>query len=316
VTDTALLFRSVRAARSWVQRSGGGVPPVAGCVLMKQGGDGPPLFMIPGAAGSVLQLAPLADAMPGSMPVYAVRPRGMAEQEHPCETVQEMAQHAVAVMTAACPQGPYPLVGYSAGGLVALEAAAQLAAAGREVPLVVLLDTYPSRETWPLACHLEILGRQAFRALEELRRCTLRQAAAEASRRFRSLLHYVAASGLRLVAPPPIVAEGTDAASRRVHLATYNAGEAYRPVRYGGAVVFLQPEEVPNLEPRRPERVWGQFLDNLSIRRVPGSHLRMLEQGAAATAAEIGRCLVDARSGYLDRPPADILHRVGTAPAG
>lgn len=297
MSDTALLFRSVRAARSWVQASAGkrDASPVAGCVTMKPGTDEPPLFMIPGATGSILQLAPLTQAMAVPMPVYAVKPRGMEQGETPCETLAEMAEHAIAVMRAAWPSGPYLLVGYSAGGLVALEIAQQLIAAGDTVPLVVLLDTYPSREIWPLGCHLEILGRQAVRACRALWRCSFRQATVEAARRLRSLLHYLAASGVRLVAPPDVIAEGTDAASRRVHLSTYAAGEAYRPQQYAGKVFFLQPQDVPNLEPRRPERVWGRVLDDLEIRRVPGSHLGMMEEGAAETAAAIARCVADAR---------------------
>jgi thioesterase domain-containing protein len=118
----------------------------------------------------------------------------------------------------------------------------------------------------------------------------------EVTRRLRSLFWYLAASGLKLVPPPPIIAEGSDPASRRVHLATYDAGEAYRPMPYSGRVVFLQPEYVPNLEPRAPRKVWGKLLTDLVIRRVPGSHLAMLDAGAAATAAEIGRCLAEARS--------------------
>ena len=115
----------------------------------------------------------------------------------------------------------------------------------------------------------------------------------DAARRLRSLLLYLTASGLNLVTPQPLVAEGSNAASRRVHLATYNAGEAYRPLPYDGKVVFMQAEVIHNLEPRAPRRVWGQFLSDLSIRRVPGSHLGMLDEGAAAAAAEISRCLAE-----------------------
>jgi thioesterase domain-containing protein len=136
--------------------------------------------------------------------------------------------------------------------------------------------------------------RQALKAVWSLRKCTLRQVAGDVSRRLRSLFQYLTASGLKLIEPPPLVAEGTDAASRRVHVATYNAGEAYRPRPYGGKVVFLQPAETPGLEPRRPRQVWGKFLRDLEIRRVPGSHLKMVEDGAAATAAEIGQCVATA----------------------
>jgi thioesterase domain-containing protein len=228
------------------------------------------------------------------MPVYAIKPRGMERGEVPCEDLAEMAEHAIGVIQRVQPQGPYRLIGYSAGGLVALEVARQIAAAGGDVPLVMLLDTYPSREIWPLSCHVQILARQSLRALRAIGRMALRQAVEDASRRLRSLLFYLAASGLRLVSPPPVVAEGSDAASRRVHLATYNAGEAYRPSRYAGRVIFIQPEFIPNLEPRSPHHVWGQFLSDLSVRRVPGSHLGMLDEGAVAAAAEISRCLDEA----------------------
>jgi acetoacetyl-CoA synthetase len=297
-TDTAQLFRSLRAAKSWLRAGAarGETPAVAGCVAMKPGNDDPPIFMIPGAPGSVLQLGPIAAAMTAPMPIYALKPRGLEAGETPLEHLSDMAAYAIDLMRKVRPHGPYFLVGYSAGGLVALEMAQQLAAAGEDVPVVVLLDTYPSREIWPLSCHAEILVRQAFRSIWALRRCTLRQFTNDVKRRVRSLFWYLAASGVKLASPQPLVAEGTDAASRRVHVATFNAGEAYRPSRYPGKVVFLQPEYVLNLEPKAPRKVWGQFLPNFVIRRVPGSHLTMLEEGAAVTAAEIARCVTEARS--------------------
>jgi acetoacetyl-CoA synthetase len=296
--DTAQLFRSVRAARSWVQASAerAKTPAVAGCVLMKSGNDEPPVFMIPGAPGSILQLGPIAAAMKTPRPVYAIKPRGLEPGETPCEHLTEMAAHAIGVMRAVRREGPYLIVGYSAGGLVVLEMARQLAASGHDVPVVVLLDTYPSRAVWPLVCHADILIRQAARSLWALCRCTPRQAIRDAARRIRSLLWYLAASGVRLVPTAPLVAEGADAASRRVHVATYNAGEAYRPSPYGGKVVFVQAEDVANLEPRSPRRVWGKLLSDLVIRRVPGSHLGLVDVGAAAAAAEIDACVAATQS--------------------
>jgi acetoacetyl-CoA synthetase len=299
LTDTALLFRSVRAARSWLRAGAAGADSAAvtvACVTMKHGNDDPPVFMIPGAPGSILQLGPIVGAMTVPMPVYAIRPRGMAEHEVPFERLEEMAEYAIGVMREARPQGPYLLAGYSAGGLIALEMARQLTVIGQPVPLVVLLDTYPSRAIWPLPCHLEVLARQALRATWSVLRCPPRRVAAEIARRARGLWWYLAASGMTGAARTPIAAEGIDAASRRVHVATFKAGEAYRPSRYTGKVVFLQPEHIPNLEPRSPREVWDKFLTDLVVRRVPGSHLGMVDEGAAATAAEIGRCVAEALS--------------------
>jgi acetoacetyl-CoA synthetase len=283
----ARLFRSVRAGRMWMRARTGETRQTGACVPMRPGGDAPPVFMIPGAPGSILQLGPVAAAMSGDSPVYAIRPRGIEEGETPCETLAEMAEYAIAQMKTICPEGPYPLIGYSAGGLVAVEMAQRLTAAGDMVPLLVLLDTYPSRAIWPLRCHIEVLGRQALRALWALVRAGPKSLLREVARRMRSLSGYLSATGVSVLPTPPLVAEGVSPASRRVHIASYNAGEAYRPVSYAGQVLFIQPEEVPDLEPRRPGLVWKRLLANFEVCRVPGTHLGLVDTGAAATAAAI-----------------------------
>lgn len=282
----ARLFRSVRAGRSWLrERSTAGQG--SACVAMKPGNGDPPVFMIPGAPGSILQLAPIAGAMAGPMPVHAIRPRGIEAGETPCGTVPEMAAFAIAAMKSVRPAGPYYLVGYSAGGLVALEMAQRLTAAGERVPLLVLLDTNPSRAVWPLVCHAEILGRQALRAIWAL----CRRGPATLARRLRSLSGYLAASGVSGLKPLPLVPEGVGAASQRVHEASFNAGEAYRPSRYRGKVLIVRPREIPDLEPRRPAQVWRRYLADFEVRRVPGTHLGLVDDGAAAVAEAIGDCL-------------------------
>jgi thioesterase domain-containing protein len=295
----ARLFGSIRAGRSWLRAHGAAAtaPNAGALVPMKPGEGGLPLFMIPGAPGSILQLGPLALEMPAPMPVYAIKPRGFDGVEMPCETIRDMADHGIAAIRGVRPAGPYLLLGYSAGGLVALEMAHLLTAAGQAVPLVVLIDSYPGRRFWSLRCHVEILGRQTFRALWALRRYSLAGAWREARRRLGSLANYLAASGVRGLPTLPVVVEGTSAASRRVHLATYNAGVAYRPARYDGRVMLVNPDEVPDLLPRSPVRLWRRFLGNLDVRRVPGTtHLGMVEGGAVATAATIRECLT--RAGF------------------
>jgi acetoacetyl-CoA synthetase len=293
---TARLFRSVRAGREWLRNGGAAATATrskSACVLMKPGNEGPPVFLIPGAPGSILQLGPLAAAMTVPQPVFAIRPRGIEEDELPCRTLAEMAEYNIGRIKTMRPIGPYVLAGYSAGGLIALEMAQQLRAAEEVVPLVVLLDTYPSREIWPLRCHAEILVRQTLRAMWSLRRYSPRRIASEVARRVRSLLGYLAASGVKALPLPEVPPEGASAASRRVHMATYAAGETYRPQPYAGKVVFVQPGEVPNLEPRRPASVWRRFLTDFTVRRVPGNHLGLVETDAVTTATAISECITE-----------------------
>jgi len=289
-TATARMFRSVRAGRSWLraQQEAASASLPRSCVLMKPGNDDPPLFMIPGAPGSVFQLGPVAAALPLPMPVYAIKPRGLDDGgQAPCETIADMAEYAIGVMRAVRPEGPYLLVGYSAGGLVALEMAQRLTRAGHDVPVVVFLDTYPGKPSWPFWCHAEVLARQTFGALRALLQCGPRRVFGELARRGGSLMEYLAASGVGLLPPPEIVAEGWSDESRRVYIATYNAGEAYCPSFYTGKVVIVRPTELEDLMPSSPARAWRKFLGDMETRQIEGSHLGMVERNATATATAI-----------------------------
>ena len=57
-------------------------------------------------------------------------------------SVETMAKHLISELRQVRPSGPYYLMGYSFGGIVAYEMAQQLTAAREEVPLLALLDTY------------------------------------------------------------------------------------------------------------------------------------------------------------------------------
>src|SRR5207245_2786374 len=59
--------------------------------------------------------------------------------QDPC--LEEMAAAYLVELRTLQPQGPYFLGGFCFGGLVALESAQQLAAAGEEVALVVMIQT-------------------------------------------------------------------------------------------------------------------------------------------------------------------------------
>lgn len=292
---TVRLFRSVRAGRTWV-RERHGVPQAAhpACVTMKPGTNEPAVFMFPGAPGSVFQLGPIAAALRIPMAVYAIKPRGFDDGQPPCTTIPAMAEYSIAAIRAAQPHGPYLLAGYSAGGLLALEVAGQLSADGEEIPLVVLLDTQLGRPRWPWDCHADIMLRGAIRFLRSLRQHGVAALANELRRRLGRLYRYLGESGVKGIEAPPVAPEGITPESQRVHIATYNAGEAYWPSRYAGRVLYVQPTQLDNLQPRSPRRMWRKYLPTLEVRRVPGSHMGMVEDGAGGVAAAIAAPLQQA----------------------
>jgi len=103
-----------------------------------------PLVIASGARGEVLNLRLLTDLLPQQQPIYGLRHYRSEGDRNIFETtsIEEAAAHYVTLVSDALPEGPLVLGGYSLGGLVAISIADHLQQMGREVPLVVLLDTY------------------------------------------------------------------------------------------------------------------------------------------------------------------------------
>lgn len=76
-------------------------------------------------------------------PFYAITHQGEDGYRIQHKTVEAIASYYIAELEKTLPQRTYQLCGYSFGGLVAYEMARQLTAAGKEVPVVILLDTFP-----------------------------------------------------------------------------------------------------------------------------------------------------------------------------
>lgn len=100
-------------------------------------GSKSPLFCIPGGGGDATEFSELAALMPQDQPVYAIR---TAIQSQENVTVHRLASVCLRAIQQKQAQGPYHLVGYSLGGLIAYEMAAQLADRGQKIGLVALFD--------------------------------------------------------------------------------------------------------------------------------------------------------------------------------
>jgi acyl-CoA synthetase (AMP-forming)/AMP-acid ligase II/thioesterase domain-containing protein/acyl carrier protein len=101
--------------------------------------DGPPLYCVPGAGDTPVQLRPLGRRLPG-VAVHAFAYRGIDRRALPDRTVAAIARRNLTGLRRQDSSGSYRLLGFSFGGTVALEMAQQLVAAGDEVDLLVLLE--------------------------------------------------------------------------------------------------------------------------------------------------------------------------------
>ncbi|SDC39617.1 Acyl-CoA synthetase (AMP-forming)/AMP-acid ligase II [Geodermatophilus telluris] len=111
-------------------------------VALRATGERPPVLCFAGAGAGGQAFLPLADALGPDQPVFAFQPHGLEEWALPDLTVRMAARRHLRRVRELQPSGPYRLVGHSMGGLVALQVARLLTAAGEDVRAVTLIDTF------------------------------------------------------------------------------------------------------------------------------------------------------------------------------
>jgi thioesterase domain-containing protein len=116
-------------------------------LVLREGGDRPPLVCVHPAAGTSLCYRKLARHLPPDLPVLGLEAPGLADPALAL-TIPEMARLYVRSVEERQPRGPYHLFGWSFGGLVAWEMARQWQDAGADVALLALVDAWP-RATAP-----------------------------------------------------------------------------------------------------------------------------------------------------------------------
>ena len=110
-------------------------------VTINRQGSGNPCFMVHPAGGNVLCYSELGQQL--SRPLFAFQAPGVDGQQLPPESIAEFASAYVERINQVQPSGSILLGGWSSGGLVAYEMAAQLIAQGRKLEGLVILDSPP-----------------------------------------------------------------------------------------------------------------------------------------------------------------------------
>lgn len=137
----SLVFRepTIQGMARWL-RTEGRAP--SGVLPIRLGGTRPPLFV----GGGSPALRSLGRALKTEQPFYLLDMFALQEQrllggQPLLATLPEIAAQFVGDISAIQPAGPYFLAGQCEGGILALEIALQLQAAGHQVALLAMLDT-------------------------------------------------------------------------------------------------------------------------------------------------------------------------------
>ncbi|WP_329352087.1 acyltransferase domain-containing protein [Streptomyces sp. NBC_01261] len=237
----------------------------------------PPLFLFHAAGGTTDVYRALTEHLGEDRPVHGL---DRIEDAH---TVSEKARRYVEAITAAHPKGPCVLTGWSFGGFVAQETARQLTAAGRDVELVVLIDSVrplPQPDRTPadrtrahltgFARHIaDTYGVQLPLPYDEL------VALDDDHERIDLVLRTLRGA----VKVPPAALE-----HQRASYLDLRIGEAHQPGRYEGPVVLYRATEPAPHTVRDPayERDddalgWDEVCPRLTVVPVAGHHLSLLD---------------------------------------
>ncbi|MFI0967599.1 non-ribosomal peptide synthase/polyketide synthase [Streptomyces sp. NPDC021080] len=113
---------------------------------LRSTGTGTPLFCIHPGGGISWSYSGLLNHIGPQHPVYAIQARGLGRPEPLPASYEEMAADYADQIRKIQPEGPYLLLGWSAGGLIAHALACELQARGERTALLAILDAYPVKD--------------------------------------------------------------------------------------------------------------------------------------------------------------------------
>jgi amino acid adenylation domain-containing protein len=118
--------------------------PLEGLLPLRQSGNRPPLFCIHPGGGLSWCYSALLSQITGDCPIYGIQARGLHPDEKLPQSIEQMADDYLNLITSVQGHGPYRLAGWCFGGTVAHEIAVRLREIGESVEVLVLVDSIPA----------------------------------------------------------------------------------------------------------------------------------------------------------------------------
>jgi amino acid adenylation domain-containing protein len=130
--------------------------PLEEMLPLRRHGQRPAVFCLHPAVGLAWCYAGLIKYLDPMYPIFGLQAHGLDDDAPLPTTFEESVARCTELIRRTQPEGPYHLMGYSYGGMLAHAIATQLERADEPVGLVVIADTYPGQRL-PLLTEQEIL---------------------------------------------------------------------------------------------------------------------------------------------------------------
>jgi thioesterase domain-containing protein/acyl carrier protein len=265
-------------ARAWAPLVELHVPPAAAAAE--------PFFCIHSLGANLVSFHKLASLLRPDRAIYGLQPHGLDGRKQPLDTVDAIASAYLAEIRKKQPQGPYYLGGICIGGILAYDIAGRLEAAGEEVRLLALVDSF-------LPGDLQYLHVRS--GIMEYLDCHLGEMLLlSGAARLKYIARWIANGFVRLgwavgFRPRDFVARAT----RHVAEANMKAVRAYLPQPYAGKITQFLCGDGPHRSFEDRRLAWSSLAAaGLEIHIVPGNHLTMVEEPhVRVLARELQACL-------------------------
>ena len=254
---------------------------IATVLPLQTSASGRPLFVMPTIGGELHFSPTLVEDLGKRFPVVGVQPALAPQYLEQFRDFRATAGHFASAIRAYQPRGPYALVGYSYGGLMAFEVASSLIDAGETVDLLAVIDTGPNRRG------LTLSGRDHWRRLSRVvvnLPSWFREEAGDLSARrllgsaVRTLRRFYRSKvlGRRLELDDVFDLDRIHSQNHELMRTVFAAVCDYVPRRYPGTLTLFRATADPLLRGFEPDLGWHRFVDALELRYIKGNHESIL----------------------------------------
>ena len=248
-------------------------------VQLREGAKDAPLFLFSGGDGDPHGLTALASRMRNTRTMVGVDFFRRDNHGQLPSTVEIMADRSCSAIRTLQPRGPYHIVGYSFGGLVAIEVARLLRESGEEIALLGLIDTLFDHRFWPMRVFLRSQARLIRRHLTVLLRLPLNQMIPvlfnRSQRLFLRFVKRQIPSSLTISTPK---VETATAIERHCVSIMGNC----RPKYYAGKITFFNAENHDEYG-CDPAELWQGLATEIERWTISGTHVGIVTSNASLT---------------------------------